>query len=420
LEQLKQADKYLPALYEWVSQNKFPQIYQSEEDSKNKTEFYIPTPLTGKIKDQNFSEERPVFEQNSPEFEKHRSHWISNKITTVQMAEWEDTPPIEFVTYLGELVYREYSTSGKIDNLFRNYFNDHKKESNDPHYSYDNFIVLKQALQNSQTSFYEALNTLLGGMDPAEQEMEIQRKFERRKKQNFTDVVVREWEFIEIEKINREIGSWIPKLTILIGHWGIYLFHFMVSFAMSLLLSFFIAFDLPRLRKGIQRLENSRFCDFDQEIAPSLAVFGLIIGRAFHAQGMIAVCNTCMTLILIKFLNLSFEIFLCTIVFFCSFVPILGVVFSTVPIAILAYQEHGIMTSFYAILGIIGIHLIETSILNPKILGDMLKLHPVLILGILVVAEHFFGVWGLLLGVPVMVYIIRCVILGENISSSRG
>jgi predicted PurR-regulated permease PerM len=45
----------------------------------------------------------------------------------------------------------------------------------------------------------------------------------------------------------------------------------------------------------------------------------------------------------------------------------------------------------------------------------MLHLHPVLVLTILAVCEHFFGVWGLLLGVPVVVYVIRFVILQEGI-----
>ncbi|MFP6739806.1 MAG: AI-2E family transporter, partial [Planctomycetota bacterium] len=65
--------------------------------------------------------------------------------------------------------------------------------------------------------------------------------------------------------------------------------------------------------------------------------------------------------------------------------------------------------------GILVIHLIEAWILNPKILGDMLHLHPVMVLAILAVGEHFFGVWGLLLGVPVIVYILRFVILDEGI-----
>jgi predicted PurR-regulated permease PerM len=45
----------------------------------------------------------------------------------------------------------------------------------------------------------------------------------------------------------------------------------------------------------------------------------------------------------------------------------------------------------------------------------MLHLHPVMVLAILTISEHFFGIWGLLLGCPIMVYIIRFVIFDDGI-----
>jgi hypothetical protein len=78
-------------------------------------------------------------------------------------------------------------------------------------------------------------------------------------------------------------------------------------------------------------------------------------------------------------------------------------------------RDGSIFLALKAIGAILLIHFLETSVLNPKILGDMLHLHPVLVLAVLAIGEHFFGIWGLLLGVPVAVYIIRCVILNEEI-----
>jgi predicted PurR-regulated permease PerM len=47
------------------------------------------------------------------------------------------------------------------------------------------------------------------------------------------------------------------------------------------------------------------------------------------------------------------------------------------------------------------IHFIEAYGLNPAIYSAHLKLHPLLVLTVLVVAEHSLGVWGLLLaGAP--------------------
>jgi predicted PurR-regulated permease PerM len=81
----------------------------------------------------------------------------------------------------------------------------------------------------------------------------------------------------------------------------------------------------------------------------------------------------------------------------------------------LIQDDGGLLVAVWAIIAILIIHFIETSLLNPKIVGNMLHLDPVLVLTILAVSEHFFGVWGLLLGVPVMVYVIRVVILNEEV-----
>jgi predicted PurR-regulated permease PerM len=50
---------------------------------------------------------------------------------------------------------------------------------------------------------------------------------------------------------------------------------------------------------------------------------------------------------------------------------------------------------------ILVIHALETYFLNPKILGGASRIHPVLIVLALVLGEHYFGVAGALLAVPV-------------------
>jgi predicted PurR-regulated permease PerM len=141
------------------------------------------------------------------------------------------------------------------------------------------------------------------------------------------------------------------------------------------------------------------------------------MGRAFQAQGVIALVNTLLTFGIIRFLGIQNEAFLCAIVFVCSFIPILGTVFSSVPIAVMAIIQEGggVMLAVWAVIGILIVHFIETSILNPKIIGEMLHLHPVVVLTVLAIGEHFFGVWGLLLATPVVVYLFRVVILDEEI-----
>jgi predicted PurR-regulated permease PerM len=51
---------------------------------------------------------------------------------------------------------------------------------------------------------------------------------------------------------------------------------------------------------------------------------------------------------------------------------------------------------------ILGIHQLEANLLNPKIIGDAAKLHPVLVVMSLVAGEHFYGLAGALLAVPAL------------------
>ena len=50
---------------------------------------------------------------------------------------------------------------------------------------------------------------------------------------------------------------------------------------------------------------------------------------------------------------------------------------------------------------IIVIHLVEANFLNPKIMGDAAKIHPVLVVFALIAGEHSYGLVGALFAVPV-------------------
>jgi predicted PurR-regulated permease PerM len=81
-------------------------------------------------------------------------------------------------------------------------------------------------------------------------------------------------------------------------------------------------------------------------------------------------------------------------------VPIFGSILSTIPIVVVGLSS-GLTTAVLAVLWIIGIHLLEANLLNPKIMGDAAKIHPVLVVLALVIGEHYGGLAGALFAVPV-------------------
>jgi predicted PurR-regulated permease PerM len=51
---------------------------------------------------------------------------------------------------------------------------------------------------------------------------------------------------------------------------------------------------------------------------------------------------------------------------------------------------------------VVAIHQLEANFLNPKIMGDSARVHPVLVVFALLMGEHVAGLVGALLAVPVL------------------
>ena len=205
----------------------------------------------------------------------------------------------------------------------------------------------------------------------------------------------------ELMAVQRQrVSQYAPTVTVI-------LYRATATTLLSLLFSYLILIDLNRIKAGISRLRTSRVGDFYEEAAPPIARFGIVLGRAVEAQAAIAVINTVLTLIGLLLLDIPLVAMLSIIVFVCSFVPVLGVFISTTPIVLVALNAGGPALSLAAIALVIVIHAVEAYVLNPFIYGRHLKLNPVLTLIILYVGYHAFGLWGMLLGVPVARYFIH-------------
>ncbi|SFL74483.1 protein of unknown function DUF20 [Nitrosomonas communis] len=176
---------------------------------------------------------------------------------------------------------------------------------------------------------------------------------------------------------------------------------------LALLFSFLILFDSVRLGDLMKSLHDSRLRDFYQETAQPVVRFAYVIGRAIQAQAMIACVNTFLTLIGLIILGIPSVALLSLIVFVCSFIPVLGVFISTTPMVLIALNTGGLTLALAIVVMITVVHIIEAYGLNPLIYGKHFKLNPVLVLIILLIAYHSFGLWGMILGVPVTYYFIH-------------
>src|SRR6185369_6305452 len=84
-----------------------------------------------------------------------------------------------------------------------------------------------------------------------------------------------------------------------------------------------------------------------------------------------------------------------------SLIPIFGSILSSIPAVAIGLTQSP-ATAVGVLAWIIGIHQLEANFLNPKIIVDAAKIHPVLVVFSLIVGEHFFQLPGALFAVPCM------------------
>ena len=170
------------------------------------------------------------------------------------------------------------------------------------------------------------------------------------------------------------------------------------GFAMTLMISAYILVTIERIFEFFRSLYRpTRRHEFDDLLRR------LDRGLAGVVRGQLIIClvNGLLSGIGFYFLNLKYWTFLTLIATVMSIIPIFGAVLSTVP-AVLVALPQGIGLTLLVVGWIIVIHQIEANFLNPKIMGDSARVHPVLVVFALLTGEHLAGIVGALLAVPVL------------------
>jgi predicted PurR-regulated permease PerM len=124
-------------------------------------------------------------------------------------------------------------------------------------------------------------------------------------------------------------------------------------------------------------------------------------GLSGVVRGQLTICliNGSLTFLGLLILGVPFAYALALLATVCAFIPIFGTFLSSVPI-VLAGLSQGWHVGFIILLWILGVHALEAYVLNPKVMGDASRIHPLLILFSLLAGERYFGLLGAVFAVP--------------------
>jgi len=124
-------------------------------------------------------------------------------------------------------------------------------------------------------------------------------------------------------------------------------------------------------------------------------------GMAGVIRGQLLIClvNGILSAIVFWIFDLKYWPILAFVAGCMSIIPIFGSILSSVPAVAIGLTQ-SLTTAIGVLVGIVAIHQLEANFLNPKIIGDQAKIHPVLVVFALLLGEHFYQITGALLAVP--------------------
>ncbi|MDI9476631.1 MAG: AI-2E family transporter [Natronincolaceae bacterium] len=136
-----------------------------------------------------------------------------------------------------------------------------------------------------------------------------------------------------------------------------------------------------------------------------------VLSGFIRGQLIVAVLVGILTTISLLILKVEFAVVIGMIAGLTDIIPYFGPIIGIIP-AIVFASLGGTKKVLWVILVFVAIQQVMSGIVSPKIVGQNVGLHPIIIILSLIVAGKFFGIFGLLVAVPV-VGIIR--VIGKHL-----
>jgi len=124
-----------------------------------------------------------------------------------------------------------------------------------------------------------------------------------------------------------------------------------------------------------------------------------VLGAYLRGQLLLCFSVSIMFTTGLLILGVDFALLLGTIAGILEVIPVLGPILGAIP-AILVTLASSPANLLWVIVLAFAVQQIENGLLVPQVTGGMTKLHPALVMVVLVVGSEVAGIWGVILGVP--------------------
>ncbi len=181
------------------------------------------------------------------------------------------------------------------------------------------------------------------------------------------------------------------------------------------IVSWYLLKDWDKISKAIMRILSSRYKNLLLDYSDNIKS---ILDSYLRGQLLVSLSLCIYYFLLFYFLDLNYSLFVGVFAGFFSFIPLIGIVFSFLVTCTLAYLQFvEPIYVIYILMIFVGGQLLEANLLTPKLIGDKLGLHPLVIILSIFIFGALFGIIGIIFSIPITSIIL--LVLRKNLMNKQ-
>jgi putative permease len=162
---------------------------------------------------------------------------------------------------------------------------------------------------------------------------------------------------------------------------------------------FFLLKDGREMKKRLISLVPNRYFEFSLNLIHQM---DLALGNFLRGQFLDGLIFGLLATLAMWFLGVNYFLFIGCFAGLANLIPYVGpIAGASLAILVVLSTTADVTQAAYVLLAFMGIKLLDDSLIQPLTVAKSVKMHPLLVLLVIIVGGRFFGILGMLLAVPV-------------------
>jgi Predicted permease len=210
------------------------------------------------------------------------------------------------------------------------------------------------------------------------------------------------------------LSNYLNESGTILVRWLIKVQQLSLDICFAFLLSLLFMIEQDQLVNFVKKIETSKVSFIYKYYKYLGKKFLNSFGKIMEVQAILSIINSVLASVAFAFIGFDNVLGIGFMLFILGLIPIAGLLIALIPLLIIAFNIGGITTVVYVLIILGVLHLLEGYILKPKLMSISVNLPVFFVFVVLIFSEHYMGVWGLIIGIPLFVFMLDILDIEET------